>query len=405
MEVDKLKINRKTEETFYKKKKRQRYVSRSLIAIIIIFLIFVLFRSGVFSPSIKVEIATVSSIYPYQVKTLLNATGYVVAEKKAAVASKGTGRLEYLAVEEGDEVEKGSIIARLENRDVSAALKRAEANLTTTRFLYKQAKAEFEDATLDYERKKKLSESGTVSLSIFDIASARIDKAKAALQSAESDITASQAAVSEAKEQFENTIIHAPFNGTILTKNADVGEIVAPFASSVNSRAAVVTMADMNSLIVEADVSENNINLVEIGQPCIITLDAYPESKYRGKVHKIVPTADRAKATILTKVVFIDIDKKVLPEMSTLVSFLKEEIPEEMIRTSKKVVSVNAVVERNSRQVVFLADENTAAEQPVQTGEQFGDFMEILNGPEPGTKVILNPPSGLRDKGRIEIKE
>lgn len=405
MEVDKLKINRKTEETFYKKKKRQRYISRSLIALIVIFLIFSLYRSGVFSPSIKVEIAAVTLIYPYQAKTLLNATGYVVAEKKAAVASKGAGRLEYLAVEEGDEVKKGSIIARLENKDVSAALRRTEANCVTAGFLYNQAKAEFEDAMLDYERKKKLAESGTIPSSIFDIASARLDGAKAALQSAESGITASVAAVSEAKEQFENTIILAPFNGTILTKNADVGEIVAPFASSANSRAAVVTMADMNSLIVEADVSENNINLVEIGQPCIITLDAYPESKYRGIVHKIVPTADRAKATILTKVAFIDRDNKVLPEMSARVSFLKGEIPEGMISTSKKVVSANAVAERNGRQVVFLADDKTASEQTVETGEQFGDFVEILNGPEPGAKVILNPLSGLRDKARIEIKE
>ncbi len=405
MEVGKLKIDRSQEQTFYKKKKRQRYLYRALIALALIFLIFSLFQSGVFTKKTAVRLSVVTSIYPYQAKTILNATGYVVAQTKAAVASKGTGRLEYLAVQEGDEVKEGSIIARLENRDARAALNRAEANLVTARFVYKQAKAEFDDAKLDYDRKKKLSESGTISISSYDIASARIISSKAALQSAESNVTAAKAAVDESKVLFENTFIRAPFDGTILTKNADVGEVVAPFASSANSRAAVVTMADMKSLIVEADVSENNINLVEEGNPCIITLDAYPNIKYRGKVHKIVPTADRAKATIMTKVAFVDIDSKVLPEMSARVSFLKDNVTEEMINSPKTVIEANAVTERSGRQVVFAAIDNTASAIPVETGENIGDFVQIIKGPEPGTKIIINPPDNLNDKGKIEIEE
>ncbi|RMF97402.1 MAG: efflux RND transporter periplasmic adaptor subunit [Candidatus Schekmanbacteria bacterium] len=405
MDVDKLKIDRSSEETYYKKKKKRRILSRTITVIIIISLLILLYSLGFFTPSVEVETTVVTSIFPYQAKILLNATGYVVAERKAAVASKGTGRLEYLAVEEGDRVKKGDIIARLENRDALATLNRAKANLVTARFRYKQAKAEYDDAKLDYERKKKLYESGTISKSLYDAAFARFDKAKASLNSAESDIAASEAAVSEAKVQYENTFIHAPFDGTILTKNADVGEIVAPFASSVNSKAAVVTMADMDSLIVEADVSENNINLVKVGQPCIITLDAYPDIKYRGKVHKIVPTAERAKATILTKVAFIDKDERVLPEMSTRVSFLKEEVSKEMIEKTLKVVPVGAVIERGGKKVVFSINDGRAKEIVVKVGKKLGDFLELLEGPEIGTKIILNPSERVKDNVKVEIRE
>ena len=125
---------------------------------------------------------------------------------------------------------------------------------------------------------------------------------------------------------LDYTLIRAPFDGVILTKNADVGEVVAPFGSSINAKAAVVTMADLDSLIVEADVSEINLEKVKKGQPCEIQLDSLPGMRFAGQVHMIVPTADRSKATVLTKVKFLEKDERVLPEMSAKVAFLTRQI-------------------------------------------------------------------------------
>ncbi|MBI5374022.1 MAG: efflux RND transporter periplasmic adaptor subunit [Candidatus Schekmanbacteria bacterium] len=405
MEIDKLKINRTSENQFYAKQKRRRYITRSITAVVLIFLAFLLYQKGVFTPTAKVEITTVSSVYPFQAKTTLNATGYVVAERKAAVASKGTGRLEVLNVEEGDQVKKGEIIGRLENRDTEAALKRAEANLDSALFLHKQAKAELDDSKLDLDRKKKLVDSGTVSKSSFDIAEARYKKAVAGFDSAEALALSAKASVSEARVGLDYTYIRAPFDGTILTKNADVGEIVAPFASSVNSRAAVVTMADMSSLLVEADVSESNINLVKIGQPCIITLDAYPDKRYRGKVHMIVPTAERAKATIMTKVKFTDIDSKVLPEMSSRISFLSEEATDDMLSNPRTAITSTAIATRDGRKVVFVVTDSTVTEKQIETGGQLGDLVEIKSGVNPGEKLVLNPSDSLKSGAKIEVAE
>ena len=175
----------------------------------------------------------------------------------------------------------GQVIARLENSDIAADLDRFKADLL-------QARAESTEASLIYGRQKKMLTSGGISQAEFEASEARHQRAVAGVASA-------RAAVKSAEVAFENTIIRAPFDGTVLTKSAEVGEMVAPFASSASSRGAVVTMADMNSLEVEADVAEANIDRVRVGLPCEITLDAYPDTRYPGKVVKIVPTADRSR--------------------------------------------------------------------------------------------------------------
>ncbi|MGH7273866.1 MAG: efflux RND transporter periplasmic adaptor subunit, partial [Nitrospiria bacterium] len=242
-----------------------------------------------------VEETTVSLVSPSQALTLLNASGYVVAQRRAAVASKGTGRLVDLRVREGDRVKKGQILARLESADVAAALSRTQANLNVALSAYDQAKAELKDATFSYERKTNLLQSGLVPQAEFDAVEARYHHAQAAIASAEASIRAAEASVRAAQVDIENTYIRAPFDGTVLAKNAEVGEVVAPFGSSALAKAAVVTIADMTSLQVEADVSESNIEKITLGQRCDISLDAYPETRHEGIVDTIVPTADRAK--------------------------------------------------------------------------------------------------------------
>ncbi|WDT76583.1 MAG: efflux RND transporter periplasmic adaptor subunit [Candidatus Manganitrophus sp.] len=351
----------------------------------------------------SVEVTTVSSLDPSQSVPFLNASGYVVAQRRAAVASKGTGRLVELRVREGDLVKKGELIGRLESDDMEAALARARANLNVARSAYDQAKAALDNATSDYERKKSLLEEGLVPRADFDAAEAQYRGAKAALASAAAGVKAAEAAVRSAEVEVENTVIRAPFDGTVLTKNAEVGEVVAPFGSSTQAKAAVVTMADMSSLQVEADVSESNIEKVRVGQAAEIALDAYPETKYEGVVQTVVPTADRAKATVLTKIRFLNLDDRVLPEMSAKVAFLADPKAD---RGGAPIVTVNpgAIVTREDRKVAFRIREEHVEMIPVETGGSFGSQVEVKQGLKPGDRVVLNPPENLAPGDRVQVQ-
>ncbi|MCZ6776568.1 MAG: efflux RND transporter periplasmic adaptor subunit, partial [Ignavibacteria bacterium] len=217
-------------------------------------------------------------------------------------------------------------------------------------------------------------------------------------------IKSAEATVAAAEVNLENTRIRAPFDGTVLTKDAEVGEIVAPFASSANSRGTVVTMADMSSLEVEADVSESNITRVSINQPCEIVLDAYPDIRYAGFVHKIVPTADRAKATVLTKVRFKERDERVLPEMSAKVTFFSKEVELSTGNSTPKLtVPAESVVTREGLQVVFLVRGGTATEVHVKTGKRIGDRIEITEGLNRGDNVVLRPDPSLSNNTKVKV--
>lgn len=252
---------------------------------------------------------------------LLRASGYVVASTQASVSSKATGRLRELRVEEGDQLKMGEVIGILENEDVVALVREQEAALNALQAQVRAAQAEFDDAKLHFERMVRLEKEHVVTAAEKDQAIARYKRANADVQSAVANAELGQARVEKAKVELSYTYIVAPFDGTVLTKNADIGEIVAPFGSSSDARATLVTMADMSSLEVEADVSESYLAKVHVGQATQITLDSFPEAKYDGVVSKIVPTVDRAKATVQVKVKFVNLDSRVLPEMSAKVSF------------------------------------------------------------------------------------
>jgi RND family efflux transporter MFP subunit len=351
---------------------------------------FFLLRPGM-AGTLEVEMAAATLTSPAQANAVLTASGYIVAQVKAAVASKGTGRLERLFVEEGDKVKKGDLIARLEDQDVTAALEKARADLAV-------ARADSADARRSVDRLETLLKSGLSSKAEFDAAEARYGRVAATILSA-------RAAVRGAEVSLENTRIRAPFDGTVLTKNADVGEVVAPFASSINSRGAVVTMADMSSLQVEADVSESNITRVTPGQPCEIVLDAYPDKRYAGIVHKIVPTADRAKATVMTKVAFTERDSRVLPEMSAKVTFLSRDADNSGAGApSKLTVPSSAVVPRNGSWLVLGVRDDRIVETPVRTGATLGNRVEILDGLAQGDQVVLHPNPSLTPGTKVKSK-
>jgi RND family efflux transporter MFP subunit len=400
-DLSKLKID-KSVRTFRpaKKKKYIYFIGVILLMIIAGFL----YLNGFLSPAIPVEVASISQIYPSQAISQLNASGYVVAQRKAAVATKVTGRLVSLMVEEGSRVKEGQIIARLENEDAIAACEQAEANLKVAQANLEGAKAEFEEASLVFNRDKQLIAKGVISRAQYDTSEARFLRARSLVAAAEATIHASSAALQSARVALEYTLIRAPFNAVVLTKNADIGDIVTPLGAAANAKAAVVTIADLNSLQVEADVSETNLGLIKAGQPCEIQLDALPLARFRGLLHAIVPTADRAKATIMVKVRFLDKDPRVLPEMRAKVAFLSRPLTqaEEKPRTA---VIQSAIVNAKGEKTVFLVQGEKAMETPITTGEQFGEMIEVLKGAQAGDRVVVKPPKRLKSGSRIKVAE
>lgn len=375
------------------------YVAVGVLAVAAV--IITLFSMNPSDSAETVELGVVALTTPAQESSILAASGYVVAQVKAAVASKGTGRLEFLGVIEGDRVRKGEVIGRLESSDVEAALGQAKAGLALARAGLESAMAEQEDASANFERQKALFGMNSISRAEYDGANARNRRAVAAVASAEANIRFAEANVRAAEVGVENTYIRAPFDGVVLTKNANVGEVISPFGAAAGSRGAIVTVADMRSLEVEADVSESNIEKLVEGQPCEITLDAYPDKRYPGRVNKIVPTADRAKATVLTKVKFDRLDERVLPEMRAKVNFVKEAKREGRDTAPKLSVPASAIAERNGQKVVFVLTGETVTETAVTLGEVMGSRIEVRQGVSSGQKVVLRPSGTLATGARI----
>jgi len=340
--------------------------------------------------AVAVQTIAVVTAYPSQQFVVLNATGYVVAQRKAAIASKATGRLEWLGVAEGSRVRAGEVIARLDNRDVAAQAETARANVVAARASLEQAQAEERDAVAQLARNQDLLAKGFVSAATVDTAKARAERATAVVANARAMIAASEASARNAQVAVDYTLIRAPFDGVILSKSANVGDMVTPFSSAADSKGAVVTMADMSTLEVEADVSESSLAKVKVGQPVEVTLDALPDTRLRGRISRMVPTVDRAKATVMTKVKFDAMDPRILPEMSAKVSFLSREVTADEQRPLLAVNS-DAIVTRGGRSVVYAVRDGRAVETAVTPGMKIGDVTAIGGDVKSGDKVVARP--------------
>ena len=338
---------------------------------------------------LPVEIATVAATYPSVSVSALNATGRVVAARRASVSSKGTGRLEWLGVQEGQRVTEGDIIARLENRDVAAEREQAAAQVQVARANLAQGQADLEDAQAAFKRAQDLAQQKFIAGSALDTAEARYNKARAAIDTLKAQIAVAQANYRAAEVAFDQTLIRAPFTGMVLTKSANVGDIVTPFSAAAGTTGAVVTMADMETLEVEADVSEASIAKIAVGQPAEIQLDAFPDLRLIGEVSRIVPTVDRSKATLLVKVKFVERDPRVLPDMSAKIAFLSRPLkPDE--RTPVAALRPDAIVRRDGKEVVFVVgNDDKVTMTPVTASSKVGDLVRVDLAP--GTRVVIAP--------------
>lgn len=335
--------------------------------------------------------------------SLLSASGYVVAQRQASVASKGTGRLEYLGVTVGSHVKAGEVIARIQQDDVQAVQHQARARLDVAKAALANARAELRDAQLSHARASALLTNQYVSQAEFDTAVNRLRRAEATVRSSSAAITAAEADVQTADVMLDNTLIRTPFDGIVLKKFAEIGEVVAPMASSANSRGAVVLIADMASLAVEAEVSESSLAGISHGQPTDIVVNAVPGKPYRGTVEQVVPTADRSKGTVLVKIRFNERDDRVLPEMSANVSFIPPARPPTSV-SSRVFVPSSSLVRANGRTVVYVFEDEAAREISVEEVAQRGADSEIRGALPPSAKVILAPPSSLTSGAKVRAR-
>ena len=345
------------------------------------------------------EFATVAAAYPSTSISVLNATGRVVAARRASVSSKGTGRLEWLGVQEGQRVTEGDIIARLENRDVAAGREQAAAQVQVARANLAQGQAELEDAAAAFKRSQDLAQQKFIAGSALDSAEARYNKSRAVIDTLKAQIAVAQANYRATDVAYDQTLIRAPFTGMVLTKSANVGDIVTPFSSASGTTGAVVTMADMETLEVEADVSEASIAKIKVGQSAEIQLDAFPDVRLLGEVSRIVPTVDRSKATLLVKVKFVERDARVLPDMSAKTAFLSRALKSDE-RTPVAALRADAIVKRDGKDVVFVVGKDDQVRlTAVNVGAKVGDLVRVDLAP--GTRAVIAPGERLADGATV----
>jgi RND family efflux transporter MFP subunit len=319
----------------------------------------------------------------------ISANGYVVARTKASVSAKIPGRLQYLGVTEGTRVKAGEVIARIESGDFAAQLASEKATAA-------QIEAQLLQAKRDFERAKTLRAQGLNS-------DADLENAETRVSVTDAQLNAARAQVELARINLENTQVRAPFDGTVLRKDAEVGEIVAPSSAGGGlTRTAIVTMADLGTLEVEVDVNEAYIAQIGSEQAARITLDAYPDTSFAGRVRQVVPTADRQKATVQVKVSILDRDRRILPEMGAKVVFLREGERAPVAAAPRRVtIPATAVVTAADGAKVWVFENGRVTARDVEVGPAHGDRVEIRKGLSGGESVVVDPPAGIQNGARV----
>jgi RND family efflux transporter MFP subunit len=341
-------------------------------------------------------------------RELLTANGYVQARRNAAVSAEVTGRLEQLFVQEGSRVEKGQVVAELASADLRARVARAQTEIGVREAAIEEARAERADAENELSRQRTLLERGLGTAAALDAAQARRDVVAARIVTATEQRAAASAELALTRTELDKTRIRAPFSGTVLRKNAEVGEMVAPVSlGGSGSRGAIVTIADLDSLDVEVDVNEAYIGRLRLGQPARVVTDAYPDTAFAARVRQIVPTSDRQKATVLVKAEILAPDRRLLPDMGAKVTFLADATSEaEVVAPPRPTLPEAAIQREGAETYVWLVREaGTVERRSVQIGPGANGRVEIANGLAGGETVVVRAAKPLRDGQKVRLPE
>jgi RND family efflux transporter MFP subunit len=338
--------------------------------------------------------------------SILDASGYVVARRQAAVASKITGKMVELDIEEGDRIKAGQVIAKLDDTNIRAALNAARAQQEYAEAGLAETQVNLNNAQRDYARQKSLANEHFVSQAVVDNSQTSVDALRAQLATQRVNVQVAQRNVQLAERNLDDTIVRAPFAGVVIAKSAQVGEIVSPLSAGGGfTRTGIGTIVDMDSLEVEVDVNEAYIGRVQPGQAVESVLNAYPDWRIPSHVIAIIPTADRAKATVKVRIGLDLKDARIVPDMGVRVSFLQDsKAPDENQPLARGVLIPKAALrDEGGQPVVFVFNAQKAQRRPVTLGGSVGEDRQVQSGLSAGESVIVDPPAALRDDAAVTL--
>lgn len=355
-----------------------------------------------------VEVAAARPANDVRAQALLNASGYVTPRRRATVAAKVTGRIDQILAEEGMQVKAGQVLATLDCAQQSAALQSARTDRDATAAALADLQVQLANAERELTRAKNLREAGVNSQQALDTAQTTADSLRSRIALTREQTRAAESRIRVAQEDVENCTVRAPFDGKVVSKDAQRGEIVSPVSAGGGfTRTGIATVVDMKSIEVEVDVNESYIARVRPGQRAVSTLDAYPDWQIPSTVRTVIPTADRQKATVKVRVAFDQLDPKILPDMGVKVAFLDNEPARAKGKgtEAKAIVAKTAVHTENGKPVVFLVKDKTLERRAVTLGVERGSDVEIMAGVSPGDMLVVRGAEGLREGQTVEVKQ
>lgn len=373
--------------------------------------VLVLIAGGIFALRSRepvVEVAAARAPSTQQAETLLNASGYVTPRRRATVAAKITGRVTSVLFDEGVSVHEGQLLATLDDSDAKRALDSAIADRKSAQAAIADLQVQLKYAEISLRRTKELHAAQVQSQDALDIAGTNVDSLKAKIALAKDQVDASATRIEQAQQNVDNCVIRAPFSGIIVSKDAQVGEMVSPLSAGGGfTRTGIATIVDMNSNEIEVDVNEAYIARVVAGQKVTATLDAYPDWQIPSHVRTVIPTADRQKATVKVRISFDKLDPRILPDMGVKVAFLSAEPApkkgknQDQSPAAKALIPKSAVHGEGGDAYVFAVRDGKLERRAVSLGRPVESDVEVIAGVEPGDEIVVNGPDNMRADEKV----
>ncbi len=355
-----------------------------------------------------VEVATARPASGAKAEALLNASGYITPRRRATVAAKVTGRVEQIYAEEGLRVKSGQVLATLDCSQPNAALTSAKSDRDATAAALADLQVQSANADREAVRAQGLHTAGVISPQALDTAKTAAESLHSKIALTKELVRAADSRIGVAKEDADNCIVRAPFDGIVVSKDAQRGEVVSPVSAGGGfTRTGIATLVDMNSLEIEVDVNESYIARVQQGQRVSATLDAYPDRELPAKVRTVIPTADRQKATVKVRIAFDKLDDTILPDMGVKVAFLSA-APAPGRSTgseARALVPKSAIRNDGGKQIVYLVRDQKLERRAVSLGAERGSDVEILAGLVPGDKLVVSSADKLHEGQAVEVKQ
>jgi RND family efflux transporter MFP subunit len=338
-------------------------------------------------------------------EVLLNASGYVTPRRRATIAAKITGRVTQMIADEGMHVQEGQVLATLDDSDARVRLVSAKADRNATAAALKDLQVQLENAERELHRSQELERQGVSSTQALDLARTAADSLRAKITLTDEQTKAAEERIRVAQQDLDNCTVRSPFGGIVVSKDAQVGEMVSPISAGGGfTRTGIATLVDMRSLEIEVDVNESYIARVKEAMPVAAILDAYPDWKIPAKVRTVIPTADRQKATVKVRISFDQLDPRILPDMGVKVTFLGDEPKGPQTGAASLLVPQSAVRNDNGSSIVYIYRDGKVERRAVRLGGVRGSDQEVIAGLTGGDQVVVSGFDGLRDGTRVELK-